>query len=476
MSGRRTRERSGTVFMPSCYACLGRPTAMLAMRTENDPPATMFEPDAESMPAEQLQRIQGERLRALVDRLLAAGGLQAGRLAETGVTSGADVTVEQLASLPTTAKKDLWDAYPFGLLAVPREQVVAVHGSSGTGGRPTLVSYSRGDIALWSRMCARALAAAGAGPGTIVHNAYGYGLFTGGLGIHQGAIELGALVVPVSGGMTARQVTLISDLRPDILTCTPSYAIRLGEALAEAGLRPGEGLTLKAGLFGAEPWTGQMRARIEELLGLRALDIYGLSEVIGPGVAAECLEAADGLHVNEDHFLVEAIDPQTGQPVPDGTPGELVFSTVTKEALPLLRYRTGDIAALRRGTCACGRTLVKMSKVTGRRDDMLVLRGVNVYPSEVERVLLAHPALAADYLLVLDERESPLRLLACVEYRTDRTGPLPAAGQLESRLREELGVSVTVRLLDPGTVPRTEVGKAVRIRRWAGGEPPLPGL
>ena len=205
---------------------------MLAMRTENDPPATMFEPDAESMPAEQLQRIQGERLRALVDRLLAAGGLQAGRLAETGVTSGADVTVEQLASLPTTAKKDLWDAYPFGLLAVPREQVVAVHGSSGTGGRPTLVSYSRGDIALWSRMCARALAAAGAGPGTIVHNAYGYGLFTGGLGIHQGAIELGAIVVPVSGGMTARQVTLIADLRPEILTCTPSYAIRLGPQIS----------------------------------------------------------------------------------------------------------------------------------------------------------------------------------------------------------------------------------------------------
>jgi phenylacetate-CoA ligase len=345
-------------------------------------------------------------------------------------------------------------------------------------------------------MCARALAAAGATRASTIHNAYGYGLFTGGLGIHQGAIELGATVVPVSGGMTARQVTLIRDLRPDILTCTPSYAIRLGEALAAAGAGPGEGLTLKAGLFGAEPWTGQMRARIEELLGLRALDIYGLSEVIGPGVAAECLEAADGLHVNEDHFLVEAVDPETGVPVPDGTPGELVFSTMTREALPLLRYRTGDISALRRGTCACGRTLVRMSKVTGRRDDMLVLRGVNVYPSEVERVLLALPALCSDYLLVVDERGAAGRLIVCCEYKTaaasgspsagpagsgagqpgSGAGELPGSGELEARLRAELGVGVTVRVLPPGTVPRSEVGKAVRVVRWRDGAAPLPGL
>src|SRR6202451_425146 len=227
--------------------------------------------------------------------------------------------------------------------------------------------------------------------------------------------------------MTARQVTLLRDLQPDVLTCTPSYAIRLGEALADAGLRPGAGLTLRAGVFGAEPWSAALRARIEELLGLRALDIYGLSEVIGPGVAAECIEAADGLHVNEDHFLVEAIDPASGLPVPDGTPGELVFSTPTKEALPLLRYRTGDIAALRRGTCACGRTLVKMSRITGRRDDMLVIRGVNVYPSEVERVLLAEQALGPDYLLVLDERQPQHRLLACLEYETDRSAQNPSA-------------------------------------------------
>src|SRR5216683_1306520 len=386
----------------------------------------MFEPDAESMPAEQRAEVQQERLRTLVDRLLGADGVQGQRLKAAGITGGRDVTLGDLPSLPMTVKEDMWNAYPFGMLTVEREKVVAFHGSSGTGGKPTLVAYTRADLSLWARMCARALAAAGGTSRSTVHNAYGYGLFTGGLGFHQGAIELGAAVVPVSGGMTPRQVTLIRDLRPDILTCTPSYAIRLGEALAEAGAGPGEGLSLKAGLFGAEPWTGQMRAHIEELLGVAALDIYGLSEVIGPGVAAECLEAADGLHVNEDHFLVEAVDPDTGAPVPDGIPGELVFSTVTREALPLLRYRTGDISALRRGTCACGRTLVRMSKVTGRRDDMLVLRGVNVYPSEVERALLASPAMCPDYLLVVDERAAAGRLIVCCEYKTAAASRSPS--------------------------------------------------
>ena len=436
----------------------------------------MFEPDAESMPAEALAGLQTERLRELIDRLIAAGGLQGTRLKDAGVQAGADVNLATLSRLPTTTKADLWDAYPFGLLAVPREEVVAVHGSSGTGGRPTLVAYTRADLKLWARMCARALAAAGATPASIVHNAYGYGLFTGGLGIHQGAIELGATVVPVSGGMTPRQVTLIRDLRPDILTCTPSYAIRLGEALAEAGAGPQHGLSLTAGIFGAEPWTQEMRVRIEELLGIRALDIYGLSEVIGPGVAAECLVAADGLHVNEDQFLVETLDPVTGYPVPDGTPGELTFTTMTKEALPLLRYRTGDIAALRRGTCRCGRTLVKMSKVTGRKDDMLVVRGVNVYPSEIERVLLAEDSIAPDYLLVVDERTAQHRLIAICEIGTGWSGPQPDTSQIESRLKDTLGLSVAVRLLAPGSVPRTEVGKAVRVARWQGGEPPLPGI
>jgi phenylacetate-CoA ligase len=433
----------------------------------------MFEPDAESMPVEQRAKLQEERLRGLIDRLLAAGGRQAQRLRAAGVDRGAGVGLADLPGLPMTEKKDLWAAYPFGMLGVPQSEVVVFHGSSGTGGRPTLVGYTRRDLQVWAQVCARALAGAGAGPGSLMHNAYGYGLFTGGLGFHQGAIELGAAVLPVSGGMTPRQVTLIKDLRPDVLACTPSYAIRLGEALAEAGLRPGAGLALRAGLFGAEPWTAALRTRIEELLGLRALDIYGLSEVIGPGVAAECFEAADGLHVNEDHFLVEAVDPVTAAPVPDGSAGELVFCTLTREAGALLRYRTGDIAALRREPCACGRTLIKMSKITGRRDDMLVIRGVNIYPSEVERVLLCEAALSPDYLLVLDERGSAPELLALCEYRA---GSGPAQDALAARLREVLGVRVGVRVLPAGTVPRTEMGKAVRVVRWADGEPPVPGL
>jgi phenylacetate-CoA ligase len=426
----------------------------------------MFEPDAETMPPGQRARLQEERLRALVDRLLAAGGPQAALLRQANVTSGDGLSLTDLPRLPMTAKQDLWDAYPFGLVTVPMDEVAAVHGSSGTGGRPTLVAYTKDDLKLWARMCARSLGCAGATAASIVHNAYGYGLFTGGLGIHQGAIELGATVVPVSGGMTARQVTLVRDLRPDILTCTPSYALRLGEALTGA-------TTLRAGLFGAEPWTDELRAHIEGLLGLRALDIYGLSEVIGPGVAAECYEAADGLHVNEDHFIVEAVDPATGEPVPDGTPGELVFTTVTKQALPLLRYRTGDIASLNREPCRCGRTLARMSKVIGRRDDMLVLSGVNVYPSEVERVLLAEPDLAPDYLLVVDKRAVPSRLICCCEV-TDGAGQ--SRGAIEQRLRDTLGVGVRVEIMPPGTVPRTEVGKAVRVVTWDSGEPPLPGL
>ena len=435
------------------------------------------------MPPAERGRLQARRLRGLIDRLLAAGGVQASRLKQAGVTSGDGLTLNDLPRLPATTKQDLWDGYPFGMLAVPRSEVVAVHGSSGTGGRPTLVAYTRADLKLWARMCARALGCAGATSGSIVHNAYGYGLFTGGLGIHQGAVELGATVVPVSGGMTSRQVTLVRDLRPDILTCTPSYALRLGEALRAAGAEDGGGNSLRAGLFGAEPWSDELRARIEELLGVRALDIYGLSEVIGPGVAAECAEAANGLHVNEDHFIVEAIDPASGEPAPDGTPGELVFSTVTKEALPLLRYRTGDIAALNREPCRCGRTLARMSKVIGRQDDMLVLSGVNVYPSEVERLLLADPALAPDYLLVVDSRPGFRRLIACCEYRTPGGGPLaspesadPGERAVEARLRDGLGVTVKVRILPPGTVPRSEVGKAVRVMTWDRGDPPLPGL
>ncbi|HVQ90944.1 MAG TPA: phenylacetate--CoA ligase [Mycobacteriales bacterium] len=431
----------------------------------------MFEPVAEGMSRDERAVLQERRLRGLVDRLLAVDGMQGRRLRAAGVTGGQDVTLADLPRLPTTAKADLWEAYPFGLLAVPREQVVVVHGSSGTGGRPTLVAYTRNDLALWAAMCARALAAAGGTEQSIVHNAYGYGLFTGGLGIHQGAVTLGATVVPLSGGFTQRQITMLRDLQPDILTCTPSYAVFLGEALRRDGV---EIPSLRAGIFGAEPWSEGLRARIEELLPLKALDIYGLSEVIGPGVASECIEAQHGLHVNEDHFLVETLDPTTGQPTADGVPGELTFTTPTKEALPLLRYRTGDVATVDTGPCHCGRTLVRMSKVTGRVDDMVVIRGVNVYPSEIEAVLLGRPGVAPHYLVVVDRRTAATRLLVVCEVDGP---PEPARAALGGQLQDRLGVRAEVVVVAPGTVPRVEVGKARRRVDWSAGEPPpLPGL
>ncbi|MEN3359973.1 MAG: phenylacetate-CoA ligase [Mycobacteriales bacterium] len=433
----------------------------------------MFEPVAEGMSRDERVGVQEGRLRGLVDRLLAVDGVQGRRLRGAGVTDGRDVTLAGLSGLPTTAKADLWETYPFGMLAVPREQVVVVHGSSGTGGRPTLVAYTRNDLALWAAMCARALAAAGATSASVVHNAYGYGLFTGGLGIHQGAVALGATVVPLSGGFTRRQITMLRDLRPDILTCTPSYAVFLGEALRDDGVDPAE-IPLRAGIFGAEPWSEGLRARIEELLPLKALDIYGLSEVIGPGVASECVEAQHGLHVNEDHFIVETVDPTTGEPAPPGTPGELTFTTPTKEALPLLRYRTGDVATLDTSTCRCGRTLVRMSKVTGRVDDMVVIRGVNVYPSEIEAVLLGQPGVAPHYLIVVDRRAPTARLLVVCEVDGPADG---AATTLGAALRSRLGVRAEVVVAAAGTVPRTELGKARRRVDWSAGEaPPLPGL
>jgi phenylacetate-CoA ligase len=423
----------------------------------------VFEPAAEAMSTDERAALQLGALRGLVDRLLAKDGVQGRRLEDAGIGAAADV--EDLSTLPTTSKRDLWDAYPFGMLAVPREEVVAVHGSSGTGGRPTLVGYTRADLELWSRMCARALAAAGATPESTIQNAYGYGLFTGGIGIHQGGIALGATVLPMSAGQTERQLTMLRDLKPDILTCTPSYAIYLGEAARKAGVE----LSLKAGVFGAEPWSEALRQQIEDLLGIKACDIYGLSEVIGPGVASECIEAQDGLHVNEDHFLVETLDPTTGKPTEDGIPGELTFTTPTKEALPLLRYRSGDIASLNRAPCACGRTLVRMSKVTGRVDDMVVIRGVNVYPSEVEAVLLAQPGVAPHYLLVVDRRTPTARLLVACEGAVVKDA-------LDDALRQRLGIHAEIVVLPDGTVPRVEAGKAKRRVDWADGPAPLPGL
>ncbi len=432
----------------------------------------LVEPDAEGVAPDLRRQVQQQRLGELVDRLLAAGGLQAARLADSGVTGGADVSLDSLGRLPMVTKRDLWEHYPHGLRAVPAEDVVCVHGSSGTGGRPTLVPYTAHDVDIWARVMARALGGAGATRRSIVHNAYGYGLFTGGLGVHHGGIRLGATVVPMSGGMTERQIRMLVDVRPDILTCTPSYAIFLGEAMRAADV---EGDSLRAGLFGAEPWTNEMRVQIERLLGLRALDIYGLSEIIGPGVACESLDSDGMLNVAEDHFYVEAVD-SDGDPVPDGTPGELVFTTLTKTGMPLLRYRSGDVAVLAGPVPGAPRTLRRMSKLLGRTDDMLVVRGVNVFPTEIEAVLLADERVSPHYLVVEDRRDAARPELRVAVEPAVTVDEERLAGELDAALRERLGITCVVRVLARGSVPRTEVGKARRFARWTGGEAPLAGI
>jgi phenylacetate-CoA ligase len=431
---------------------------------------------AERMSVDERTALQTDRLRALVDRLLAVpGGPQGALLRAAGVDAGTGLRLDDLPRLPATTKARLWDAYPFGMLAVPLDECVSVHGSSGTGGRPTIVAYTENDLRVWARVMARGLAGAGATRSSIVHNAYGYGLFTGGLGVHYGARELGATVVPMSGGNTERQLRLILDLHPDVLTCTPSYALYLGEAALAAGLDPA-GLGLRVGIHGAEPWTEQLREQIELLLGYRALDIYGLSEIIGPGVACETLDSAGWLHVQEDHFYVEALDPRTGQPVPDGQLGELTFTTFTKEALPLLRYRTGDLARLDRTPGADGRTTVRMSKVVGRVDDMLVIRGVNLYPSEVEAVVLADPQTGPQYLIVVDARGPLPKLVICCEPSSSNVDGLEVGERLREAVRRRIGIGADIRVVEPGSLPRTEVGKARRVIRWESGPAPIPDL
>jgi phenylacetate-CoA ligase len=370
-------------------------------------------------------------------------------------------SLDELTQVPFTVKDDLRASYPLGMLAVPREQLRRIHASSGTGGTPTVVAYTQNDLDVWSQVMARCMAMAGVRPGMVVHNAYGYGLFTGGLGFHQGAELLGALVIPISGGVTARQATLLRDLQGQVLCCTPSYALHIAQGLREVGIGPDE-LQLEIGMFGAEPWTEGMRERLETELGLTALNIYGLSEIVGPGVAAECPEARDGLHVQEDHFLVEVIDPSTGEPVQDGRDGELVFTTLTKEALPLLRYRTGDIASLTREPCACGRTFARMSAVRGRRDDMLIVRGVNLYPSQLEHVLLSQAGVAPHYQLVVERPEALDEVTIHCEPTEAAVDTVELKARIQLAIRDRIGVGVDVQVLAPGAVPRSE-GKAVRV-------------
>jgi phenylacetate-CoA ligase len=395
----------------------------------------IFQPELETLPRPELERLQLARL--------------AGRF---GVGS-----FEELAEAPFATKDELRDAYPFGLLRVPLSECVRVHASSGTRGKATIVAYTAADVSLWADCCARAVAAAGGAPGTIVHVAYGYGLFTGGLGLHYGAERLGCTVVPASGGNTPRQAQLLEDLGAEILCCTPSYALAIADHVADPAK-----LRLRAGVLGAEPWTEGLRDAVEAALDLRALDIYGLSEVIGPGVSAECVEARDGAHVNEDHFLVEVVDPASGGRLGDGEVGELVFTTLTKEALPLLRYRTGDLASVVREPCRCGRTLARMSRVVGRTDDMLVIRGVNVFPSEVERVLLAVPELAPHYRLVVERPGRLDELTVEVELREGEAGGERLTALVEERLARALGLSARAAVCAAASLPRSE-GKAPRV-------------
>ncbi len=423
----------------------------------------IWNPQAETLPHVELERLQARRLAELVERLVHRSPFYRERLQASGVRPEDVRSLDDLRRLPFTTKADVRAGYPFGLFTVPQDQVLELHCSSGTTGSPILVGYTRADLDLWGEVMARVMGCAGVGPGDRVHNAYGYGLFTGGLGFHYGAMRVGATVLPISSGNTARQVKLMSDLACTVLCCTPSYALRIAEVMEESGVRP---QALRVGIFGAEPWSEGMRQEIQARLGLTAVDIYGLSEVIGPGVACECQEAKDGLHVNEDHFLVEVVDPRTGEPLSEGERGELVFTTLTREATPVLRYRTGDLSSLYRAPCRCGRTLVRMARVTGRVDDMLIIRGVNVFPSDVENVLTSFRELEPQYQIVVDRERSLDVLEVRVEaregfYREESVRELEQ--RVAARLRESLGVSARVTVLHPKELPRTEVGKAVRV-------------
>lgn len=428
----------------------------------------MFEPAMERLPRARLAELQLERLRALLSRVRDRVPLYSGRLAEAGVRAEDLHTLDDARELPFTTKSDLREHYPFGLLAVRREELARLHASSGTKGKPTVVGYTQADLDLWADCCARSLACAGVRPGDVVHNAYGYGLFTGGLGLHYGAERLGATVVPVSGGNTARQVLLLQDFAADVLCCTPSYALNIAGAAEAAGLDP-RTLPVRIGVFGAEPWTVAMRNRIEEALQLRALDIYGLSEVLGPGVAMECAEGRDGLHIWEDHFLAEVIDPGSGQSLPDGQVGELVLTTLTKEAMPVIRYRTGDLTSLSAEPCPCGRTHRKMARVSGRTDDMLIIRGVNVFPTEIERVLLSIAELSPHYRIIVERPEALDSLEIQVEPAVmgrglETSGDGEALRRHVARLLESaLGVSAVINIQAPGSLPRSE-GKAQRVQ------------
>ncbi len=414
----------------------------------------------ETASTDELRSLQLERLRSTLRHTHENVAPYREKCEASGVSPDDLKTLDDLSMFPFTVKDDLRQHYPFGMFAVPQEQVVRVHASSGTTGKPTVVGYTRNDIDMWADVCARSIRASGGGPGDKIHIAYGYGLFTGGLGAHYGAERLGAMVIPMSGGQTPKQVQLIQDFEPDIIMVTPSYMLNIADEFERQGLDPA-GSSLKVGIFGAEPWGDSMRFELEKRCGIDAVDIYGLSEVIGPGVANECIETKDGPTIWEDHFYPEIVDPETGDPLPDGELGELVFTSLTKEALPIIRYRTRDLTRLLPGTA---RTMRRMDKITGRSDDMLIIRGVNVFPTQIEERVLKQAGLAPHYQLHVS-RDGKLDVLTVKVERTADSDPAEAgsiADALKKDIKDYIGVSTRIEVCDPGEIARSE-GKAVRV-------------
>ncbi|MDK2800534.1 MAG: phenylacetate-CoA ligase [Clostridiales bacterium] len=424
-----------------------------------------WNPTCECMSRDEMTKLQLERLINTVKRVYHNVPFYRNKMQQVGLVPEDIKSMEDLSKLPFTTKQDLRDNYPYGLFATPMSEIVRLHASSGTTGKPTVVGYTRNDITTWSEVMARTLAAAGADKQSFIQIAYGYGLFTGGLGVHYGAERIGASVIPISGGNTKKQVQIMKDFGTTVLACTPSYALYLAETLEEMGINKDE-LKLKSGVFGAEPWTENMRKEIENKLGIMAMDIYGLSEVIGPGVAYEC-KCQNGLHIPEDHFIPEIINPETGEILQEGKSGELVLTTITKEGLPLIRYRTRDVSSLNYKKCDCGRTLVKMTKPCGRTDDMLIIRGVNVFPSQIESVLLEIGDTAPHYLLIVD-RIGTLDVLEIQVEMSDRlfSDEVKRLEDLEKKIKNAiestLGLSAKIRLVEPKTIERSE-GKAKRV-------------
>ncbi|WP_305041021.1 phenylacetate--CoA ligase family protein [Geoalkalibacter sp.] len=420
----------------------------------------------ETLPREAIESLQFKRLRQTLERVNATVPFYREHFRRAGVTPEQLKSLDDLRRFPFTLKQDMRDNYPYGLFAVPLEQIVRIHASSGTTGKPTVVGYTRRDIDTWSELMARSFVAAGAHKGDVIHNAYGYGLFTGGLGAHYGAERLGASVIPMSGGNTKKQIMIMQDFGSTVLTCTPSYSLFLAESVAEMGLDIRD-FKLRIGIFGAEPWSEKMRDEIEAKLNLKAIDIYGLSEILGPGVAIECNEAQNGLHMWEDHFLPEIINPDTGEVLPDGERGELVITTITKEGIPLIRYRTRDITRLIAEPCICGRTHKRIERLSGRSDDMLIIRGVNVFPSQIESILINIEGVEPHYQLIVDREENLDSLEVQVEVN-ERTfsDEIKVLQELSNRIRKEikdlLGVTCKVRLVETKTITRSE-GKAKRV-------------